>query len=202
MLFAGLVNGLAFLILHGMERAGAILSSVGVRRSTFNSWRTIALVVHFTHPIMRAPPKSAAEPKRMPPRIRMARSYHLRGSSRFGQIPLQRRYNDRNRKGTTRIHSPIGDSKKSITGSSVPQVLEHLYGVVPVRHDFINNQLATCCHFDLCCAIHLSVRASRRSRGRVPPSSISSWNLWRSNLGPNSFWARSRSSRILSCPSL
>ncbi len=62
--------------------------------------------------------------------------------------------------------------------------------------------IGTRCHFDLCCAIHLSVRASRRSRGRVPPSSISSWNLRMSNLGPNSFWARSRSSRNLSWPSL
>jgi hypothetical protein len=55
---------------------------------------------------------------------------------------------------------------------------------------------------DFCCLIHLSVRASRRSSGRVPPSSISSWNLRMSNLEPSSFWARSRNSRIFNCPSL
>jgi len=53
-----------------------------------------------------------------------------------------------------------------------------------------------------CSPIHLLVRASSISSGRVPPSRISSWNLRISNFGPNSFCARSRSSRILSCPSL
>src|SRR6478672_5383907 len=69
----------------------------------------------------------------------------------------------------------------------------------------INRVRATSCldgHFAFCCAIHLLVRASSRSRGSVPPSSISSWNLRRSNFGPNSFWARSRSSRNFNCPSL
>ena len=49
--------------------------------------------------------------------------------------------------------------------------------------------------FNFCWAIHLSVRASSRSRGSVPPSSISSWKARRLNLLPNPFWARSRSSR-------
>jgi hypothetical protein len=53
-------------------------------------------------------------------------------------------------------------------------------------------------HFAFRSAIHLSVRASRRSSGSVPPSSISSWKVRISNFGPNSFWARSRSSRNLS----
>jgi hypothetical protein len=42
-------------------------------------------------------------------------------------------------------------------------------------------------HFDFCCSIHVLVRASSRSRGSSPPSTISSWNVRISNLGPNSF---------------
>lgn len=53
-----------------------------------------------------------------------------------------------------------------------------------------------------CCSIHLSVRASSMSSGRVPPSRISSWKARISNFGPSSFWARVRSSRIFSWPSL
>ena len=57
-------------------------------------------------------------------------------------------------------------------------------------------------YLDFCSAIHLLVRASSRSSGSVPPLSISSWKARRSNFGPNSFRARSRSSRNLSWPSL
>lgn len=70
---------------------------------------------YLTHPMIVALPKRAPEPKRMPPRIRIARSYHLRGSLGFGQIPLRRKYRDINRYTTTRIHIPIGDSRNSIT---------------------------------------------------------------------------------------
>src|SRR6516164_2678771 len=57
-------------------------------------------------------------------------------------------------------------------------------------------------HFERWCAIHLFVRTSRRSRVRLPPFNISSWNARMSNLGPSSFRARSRNSRNLSCPIL
>src|SRR6185369_11067825 len=43
-------------------------------------------------------------------------------------------------------------------------------------------------YFPFCSAIHFSVRASRRSSGKVPPFSISSWKLRRSNFGPSSFF--------------
>ena len=58
------------------------------------------------------------------------------------------------------------------------------------------------CQFDRCCAIHESVRASRRSKGMLPPLSISSWNVRISNLEPSSLRVRSRSSRNLSWPIL
>ncbi len=57
-------------------------------------------------------------------------------------------------------------------------------------------------YFPFCSAIHLFVRASSMSSGSAPPSRISSWNLRMSNLGPSSFLARSRSSRIFNWPSL
>lgn len=66
----------------------------------------------------------------------------------------------------------------------------------------VMEQIPKLVYFSFCSAIHLLVRLSRTSRGSVPPLSISSWKLRMSNFAPNSRWARSRSSRNLSCPSL
>src|SRR5262249_25537961 len=55
---------------------------------------------------------------------------------------------------------------------------------------------------DFTSAIQASVRASSTSSGSAPPPRISSWKERMSNLSPNSFLARSRSSRIFSWPIL
>jgi uncharacterized membrane protein len=51
-------------------------------------------------------------------------------------------------------------------------------------------------------AIQATTRASRTSSGRLPAPSSSSWKARRSKAGPSSRVARSRSARILSCPTL
>ncbi len=53
-----------------------------------------------------------------------------------------------------------------------------------------------------CAAIQASVRLSSKSSGSTPPLSISSWKVRISNLAPSAFFARSRSSRNFSWPSL
>src|SRR5580658_10186784 len=55
-------------------------------------------------------------------------------------------------------------------------------------------------HFWL--AIQSSIRLSSTSSGSAPESSTWSWKPRMSNLSPNSFFARSRSSRIFNCPTL
>ena len=56
--------------------------------------------------------------------------------------------------------------------------------------------------FSFCALIQASTRSFNRSKGIAPPSRISSWNAFRSNLSPSSFFASSRSAKMVNCPIL
>ena len=99
--------------------------------------------------------------------------------------------------------APKTKLKPSVSQKWLRTTLAGINGIGDSKSKTVVQQAKTTrAHLVRCSAIHFSVRASRRSSGRLPPLSISSWNVRISNLGPSCFRARSRSSRNLSWPIL